>query len=41
MYGWTNGWDWMWMSFMMLLWVVVVLAIVYFAVQLAARRPGR
>lgn len=37
MYHWMDGWDWFWMSFMMIFWVVVLGAIVYAAVRLAQR----
>ena len=40
MNGWMNNGDWMWMSFMMLFWLVALGAIVYGAVRLAARRPA-
>ena len=32
-----DGWDWLWMSLVMTLWVVVVGAVVYAAVRLAQR----
>lgn len=34
-----DGWDWLWMSFMMVFWAVVLGAIVYVAVRLATRPP--
>ena len=41
MYGsWGTGWDWLWMTFMMLVWLVVVGGIVY-AVVRAARSHQR
>ena len=41
MHGWTDNWDWAWMSFMMVFWAVVLFAIVYFAIRLASRHEGR
>ena len=38
---WMNGWDWVWMSFMMAFWLVVLGAIVYAAVRLAQRPPHK
>jgi heme/copper-type cytochrome/quinol oxidase subunit 2 len=34
-----NGSDWVWMSFMMVFWIVVLGAVVYVAVRLAQRPP--
>ena len=34
-----EGWDWLWMSFMMGFWVILLGAVVYFAVRLAQRDP--
>jgi len=34
-----DGWDWVWMSFVMVFWAVVVGALVYIAVRLANRPP--
>ncbi|MGZ8693456.1 MAG: hypothetical protein ACXWZT_12090 [Gaiellaceae bacterium] len=39
MHGWMNGWDWVWMSFMMILWIAVLGGVVYAAVRLAQRPP--
>jgi hypothetical protein len=39
MYHWMNGWSWLWMSFMMVFWVVVLGAVVFIAVRLAQRPP--
>ena len=36
---WMDGWDWAWMSFMMVFWVVVLGAVIYAAVRLAQRPP--
>lgn len=36
---WMDGWDWVWMSFMMVFWVVLLGAVVYFAVRLLQRPP--
>jgi hypothetical protein len=34
-----DGWDWVWMSFAMVVWVVFLGVVVYFAVSLALRQP--
>jgi len=34
-----DGWDWLWMSFMMVFWIVVLGAVVYAAVRFAQRSP--
>jgi hypothetical protein len=39
MHDWMSGWEWMWMSFMMVFWIVALGAIVYAAVKLANRPP--
>ena len=39
MHAWSDGWGWFWMAFMMGLWVVLIGAVVYFAVRLAQRSP--
>ncbi len=39
MHNWMNGSDWVWMSFMMVFWIVVLGAVVYVAVRLAQRPP--
>ena len=36
---WMDGWDWAWMSFMMVFWVVLLGAVIYAAVRLAQRPP--
>ena len=36
---WMNGWDWAWMTFMMVFWVVLLGAVIYAAVRLAQRPP--
>ena len=36
---WMDGWDWAWMSFMMVLWIVLLGAVVYIAVRLGNRPP--
>lgn len=38
-YQWMDGWDWLWMSLMMAVWIVVVGVVVYVAVRLANRPP--
>ena len=37
---WMNGWDWAWMTFMMVFWVALLGIAVYIAVTLATR-PDR
>lgn len=39
MHGYADGWDWLWMSFMMSFWIVLIGVVVYVAVRLAQRRP--
>jgi hypothetical protein len=34
-----DGWDWVWMPFMMVFWLVVLGAVIYVAVRLANRPP--
>ena len=42
MYGnWGSAYDWLWMTLMILLWVVVIGAVVYTAVRLALQRQDR
>ncbi len=43
MYGsWGTGWDWLWMTFMVLLWIAVIGGIVYAAVRIAiSHQPDR
>ncbi len=41
MHAWINGWDWVWMTFMMGFWVVLLGAAVYIAVRLAQRPPTK
>ena len=36
-----NGWDWVWMSSMMVFWIAVLGAVVYAAVRLAQRSPHK
>jgi hypothetical protein len=36
---WMDGSDWIWMSFMMVFWLVVLGAVIYAAVRLANRSP--
>jgi len=41
MYGHTmDGWDWVWGSFMMGFWIVLLAVVVYIAVRLAQRDRG-
>jgi hypothetical protein len=41
MHGWMDGWDWVWMSFMMVFWIAVLGAVVYAAVRLAQHPPHK
>jgi hypothetical protein len=36
-----DGWDWAWMTFMMVLWIAVLGAVVYAAVRLEQRPPRK
>lgn len=36
-YGWMDGSSWVWMTFMMVSFVVVLGAVIYFAIRLASR----
>ena len=38
MHGWMNSGSWMWMSSMVVFWLVALGAIIYGAVRLASRR---
>lgn len=40
MYHWIDGWDWFWMTFMMVFWIVLLGAVIYIAVRLGRRPPG-
>ncbi len=40
MYHWMDGWDWVWMSFMMVFWIAVLGAVVYAVIRLTQRPPG-
>ena len=40
MHGWMSGWDWLWMSFLMVFWIAVIGGVVYAAVRLATRPPA-
>ncbi len=33
--GWDSSWDWLWISLMAILWILVLAAVVYGAVWLA------
>jgi len=37
---WMDGWNWVWMSFMMVFWIAVLGAVIYFVVRLTQRPPG-
>lgn len=39
MHGYVDGWDWLWMTAMMTVWIVLIGAAVYAAVRLAQRDP--
>jgi hypothetical protein len=34
-----DGWDWLWMTFMMGFWVILLGVVVYLAVRLGRRPP--
>jgi hypothetical protein len=39
---WHDGWDWLWMSFMMGFWVILLGLVVYIALKLAqSARSGK
>jgi hypothetical protein len=40
-HGWMDGWDWVWMSLTMVLWIAAFGAVVYAAVRLAQRPPRK
>lgn len=40
MHGWNDTGDWVWMSFMMVFWAVVIGAAVYLAIRAAHRNDG-
>lgn len=37
---WIDGWDWLWMNFIMVFWLVSLGVVIYFAVKLANRPPS-
>ena len=37
---WMDGWDWLWMTFVMTFWVVALGVVIYVAVRLATRPPA-
>lgn len=39
MHVWMNSWDWLWMSILMIGWIVALAAVVYVAVRIAQRPP--
>ena len=41
MHTWVDGWDWLWMTLMMGFWLVVLGAVIFFAVRLAQRPPTK
>ena len=41
MYWDPTGWGWIWMTFMMLFWIVLFGAVIYIAVRLGQRTPGQ
>jgi len=41
MHAWMDGWDWIWMTFMMGFWVALFGVVVYIAVRLAQRPPTK
>ena len=40
MYHSMGGWAWLWMTFISVLWIALVGAVVYLAVHLGQRPPG-
>ena len=38
---WHDGWDWLWMTFTMTFWLVVLGVVVFLAVRLAQGDRGR
>jgi heme/copper-type cytochrome/quinol oxidase subunit 2 len=40
MYHYIDGWDWLWMTLMMGLWVVILAAVVYLVVKLSRSDRG-
>jgi len=36
---WIDSWDWFWMNFMMVFWLVALGVVIYVAVKLASRPP--
>jgi ABC-type phosphate/phosphonate transport system permease subunit len=41
MHALIDGWGWLWMTFMMAFWVVLLGAVVYIALRLAQRPPTK
>jgi heme/copper-type cytochrome/quinol oxidase subunit 2 len=41
MHGLMNGWNWIWMSLMIVTWAIVIGVLVYVAVRLATHPPDR
>ena len=42
MYGsWNSSWDWLWISLMTVLWIIVLGAVVYGAVRIALHHEQR
>jgi heme/copper-type cytochrome/quinol oxidase subunit 2 len=39
MHTWVDGWNWLWMTFMMGFWLVVLGAVIFIAVRLAQQPP--
>ena len=39
MHSWMSDWGWVWMSFMIAFWILIVGAVVYAAVRLGQRAP--
>jgi len=37
---WIDSWDWFWMNFMMVFWLVALGVVIYVAVKLANRPPS-
>jgi flagellar biogenesis protein FliO len=39
--GWSSGWDWFWMTMVMILWIAVIGGAVYAAVRLALKHQQK
>jgi heme/copper-type cytochrome/quinol oxidase subunit 2 len=39
MHTWVDGWDWLWMTLTMGIWLIVLGAVIFIAVRLTQRPP--